>query len=115
MSAQSDAFHIYYWNREDETLDCVALGMSMGIEEIVDKETNAKNHSHSRLLHVHVHRTRGLDTPAWLTVSQLSTRNTPSFWFCVSFLALLLRDVDADATNPSPACLLLFPGPYGVR
>ena len=48
--------HIYYWNREDETLDCgidrqqhptddvffnniVALGMSMGVEEIVDEET----------------------------------------------------------------------------
>ena len=53
MSAQSDAFHIYYWNREDETLDCVALEMSMGIEEIVDEKTNAKDHS--RLLHAHVH------------------------------------------------------------
>ena len=41
-----------------------------------------------------------LDTPAWLTVSQLSTQTTPSLWFRVLFLALLLRDMDTETTDP---------------
>ena len=47
--------------------------------------TSAEGHSHSRLPHAHVIATGGLDTPAWLTISQLSTQKTPSFWFCLPF------------------------------
>ena len=43
--------------------------------------------------------TGGLITLAWLNLSQLSTQTTPSFWFCVPFLALLLRDINDNTTG----------------
>ena len=76
----------------------VALGMSMGVEEIVDEETELEvatslfifsldpvPRTTARLPHAYVNATGGLDTPVWLSISQLSTQKIPSSWFFVPF------------------------------
>ena len=69
----------------------------MDDENIVDEETGPSTKDRytappPTLITLH----GGYLTPAWLNFSQLSTQTTPSNWFCVSFLALLLRDLNGN-------------------